>query len=49
MRLTQGQFSFLPDLSDDEINQITHLNAMKFFQYDPFKIRPREKCTARSR
>jgi hypothetical protein len=19
---------------------------MKFFQYDPFKIRPREKCTA---
>ena len=34
------------DLTDDEINQITHLNAMKFFQYDPFKIRPREKCTA---
>jgi predicted TIM-barrel fold metal-dependent hydrolase len=33
-------------LTDDEINQITHLNAMKFFQYDPFKIRPREKCTA---
>jgi predicted TIM-barrel fold metal-dependent hydrolase len=34
------------DLTDDEINQMTHLNAMKFFQYDPFKIRPREKCTA---
>jgi predicted TIM-barrel fold metal-dependent hydrolase len=34
------------DLTDDEINQITHLNAMKFFQYDPFKIRPRERCTA---
>jgi predicted TIM-barrel fold metal-dependent hydrolase len=39
--------AFAPtDLSDDEINRITHLNAMKFFQYDPFKIRPREKCTA---
>ncbi len=34
------------DLTDHEINEITHLNAMKFFQYDPFKIRPREKCTA---
>ena len=33
------------DLTDDEINQITHLNAMKFFHYDPFSIRPREKCT----
>ena len=38
--------AFAPtDLTDDEINQITHLNAMKFFQYDPFTIRPREKCT----
>jgi predicted TIM-barrel fold metal-dependent hydrolase len=39
--------AFAPtDLTDDEINEITHLNAMKFFQYDPFSIRPREKCTA---
>ena len=39
--------AFAPtDLTDHEINQMTHLNAMKFFQYDPFKIRPREKCTA---
>ena len=38
--------AFAPtDLTDDEINQITHLNAMKFFRYDPFSIRPREKCT----
>ena len=43
-RMTEA---FAPtDLTDDEINQITHLNAMRFFQYDPFKIRPREKCTA---
>ena len=33
--------AFAPtDLTDDEINQMTHLNAMRFFQYDPFKIRP---------
>ena len=38
--------AFAPtDLTDDEINQMTHLNAMKFFRYDPFTIRPREKCT----
>ena len=33
------------DLTDDEINQMTHENAMRFFQFDPFTIRPREKCT----
>jgi predicted TIM-barrel fold metal-dependent hydrolase len=33
------------DLTDDEINQITHLNAMKFYRFDPFSIRPRERCT----
>jgi predicted TIM-barrel fold metal-dependent hydrolase len=33
------------DLTDDEINKMTHLNAMKFFQYDPFSKRPREQCT----
>jgi predicted TIM-barrel fold metal-dependent hydrolase len=34
------------DLTDHEIDEITHLNAMRFFRYDPFSIRPREKCTA---
>jgi hypothetical protein len=24
---------------------MTHLNAMKHFQFDPFAVRPREKCT----
>ena len=33
------------DLTDDEINKITYENAMGFFKYDPFSIRPREKCT----
>ena len=42
-RMMEG---FAPtDLTDDEINQITHLNAMRFFRFDPFSIRPREKCT----
>jgi predicted TIM-barrel fold metal-dependent hydrolase len=33
------------DLTDDEIDKITHLNAMRDFTYDPFSIRPREQCT----
>lgn len=33
------------DLTDAEINSITHENAMKFFNYNPFSIRPREQCT----
>jgi predicted TIM-barrel fold metal-dependent hydrolase len=32
-------------LNDDEIDQMTHLNAMRFFTYDPFQHRPREQCT----
>jgi hypothetical protein len=36
---------YLADVPDDEINKITHLNAMKHFRYDPFTLRPREKCT----
>ncbi len=35
----------LTDLTDHEINQMTHENAMQFFQFDPYAIRPREKCT----
>src|SRR5207248_4492983 len=33
------------DLTDDEIDRMTHLNAMGFFSYDPFRHRPRERCT----
>ncbi len=36
---------YLADVPDEDINKITHLNAMKHFQYDPFSVRPREKCT----
>ncbi len=30
---------------DDEINKISHENAMRFFRHDPYSRRPREKCT----
>jgi hypothetical protein len=33
------------DLPKQEIDQITHLNAMKHFSYDPFSKIPREQCT----
>jgi predicted TIM-barrel fold metal-dependent hydrolase len=33
------------DLTDAEIDKITHENSMGFFKYDPFSVRPREKCT----
>ena len=33
------------DLTDHEINEMTHENAMRFFRFDPYAIRPREKCT----
>jgi hypothetical protein len=35
----------LVDVPDDEINKMTHLNAMRDYKFDPFAIRPREKCT----
>ena len=36
---------YLEGVPDDEVNKITHLNAMRHFNYDPFSVRPREKCT----
>jgi len=34
----------LHGIPDDEIDKITHLNAMRVFQFDPFSIRARDKC-----
>jgi hypothetical protein len=39
---------YLADVPDDEIDKITHLNAMRHFQFDPFSVRPREQCTVGS-
>ena len=36
----------LAGVPDDEIDKITHANAMRCFGFDPFSVRPREKCTA---
>jgi predicted TIM-barrel fold metal-dependent hydrolase len=38
-------FESLGGVPDEEINKITHLNAMRKFSYDPFKILGRENCT----
>jgi predicted TIM-barrel fold metal-dependent hydrolase len=35
----------LAEVPDDEIDKMTHLNTMRHYQFDPFAIRPREKCT----
>jgi hypothetical protein len=32
-------------VSEDDINKMTHLNAMRIFNYDPFAVFGREKCT----
>jgi predicted TIM-barrel fold metal-dependent hydrolase len=34
----------LNGIPDDEVDKITHLNAMRVFQFDPFAVRPREQC-----
>jgi predicted TIM-barrel fold metal-dependent hydrolase len=35
----------LDGVPDDEIDQITHRNAMRHFRFDPFAVRPREEAT----
>ncbi len=35
----------LGGLNDEQINKISHLNAMAHYQFDPFATRPREQCT----
>ncbi len=36
---------YLHGVPDAEVDRITHANAMRLFQYDPFSVRPRERCT----
>ena len=36
---------YLAGLPDEDINRITHLNAMVNFRYDPFSHIPREEAT----
>ena len=39
---------YLAGVPDEEINKITHLNAMRNFTYDPFAHIPREQATVRA-
>jgi predicted TIM-barrel fold metal-dependent hydrolase len=36
---------YLAGVPDEEVDKITHLNAMRNFSFDPFAHRPRERCT----
>jgi Amidohydrolase len=36
---------YLAGVADDEVDKITHANAMRLFQFDAFSVRPREQCT----
>jgi predicted TIM-barrel fold metal-dependent hydrolase len=38
-------FEQMKGIPDEEINKITHLNAMRHFSYDPFAHIPKEQCT----
>ncbi|MEY2421943.1 MAG: hypothetical protein QOI95_2010 [Acidimicrobiaceae bacterium] len=44
-RSPEALHTSLASLSDDEINRVTHQNAMRLFQFDPFASRPRAECT----
>jgi hypothetical protein len=33
------------DVSDEDLDKITHENAMRWYRFDPFAHRPREQCT----
>jgi len=35
----------LNGVSDEDIDKISHLNAMRCYGFDPFSVRPRERCT----
>ncbi len=35
-------------LSDEQVNKITHENAIRHFSFDPFATRPKELCTAKA-
>ncbi|WP_419924046.1 amidohydrolase family protein [Candidatus Poriferisocius sp.] len=37
--------SYLSNLPDDDVNRITHLNAMRNYSFDPFAHIPQEDCT----
>jgi predicted TIM-barrel fold metal-dependent hydrolase len=41
----EAVIKMMDGVPDDDIDKITHLNAMRIFGFDPFAVRPREQCT----
>jgi len=35
----------LADLDPEVVDKLTHENAMRHYQFDPFAVRDREQCT----
>jgi predicted TIM-barrel fold metal-dependent hydrolase len=38
-------WEYMSDTSDEDINRVSHLNAMRHYSFDAFAVRPREQCT----
>ena len=47
-RAPESLASQLAGIDPIVVDQITHLNAMAHFDFDPFAIRPRKDCTAQA-
>jgi hypothetical protein len=41
-------WKYIGELSEHDINRITHLNAMKHFSFDPFSVIPKEQATVKA-
>jgi hypothetical protein len=39
-------WELVADLDPEVVDHVTHRNAMRAYQFDPFTTRPRERCTA---
>ncbi len=37
--------SYMEGLPDEDVNRVTHLNAMRNYHFDPFAHRPKAECT----
>jgi predicted TIM-barrel fold metal-dependent hydrolase len=44
-RSPESVWPSLQTLSDDQINKVTHENAMRLFSFDPYSLRSKERCT----
>lgn len=41
----EAAMKYLDGLPNELVNKITHENAIRLFNFDPFSVRPRENCT----